>query len=137
MMRHLAVVSDSAERASALKVRFADFFATEFVHVDALADSSPGELTFVEINLRDAARVSTLKTWRRRRPANGRAVFSVNPESHHESIQAYAIGATDIFPRPVDGAVLLRKLSRGASSAVTDLFDSGIEYFSDISASLK
>src|ERR671910_844293 len=91
----IAVISDSDVRASALRLRLAEFFATDVFHPGALSDDTgPGAFTFVDINLRDVAHVAKLKRWLKRRPTHGQVIFTVKRGSRHESIQAYAIGAT-------------------------------------------
>ncbi|MEX2127252.1 MAG: HD domain-containing phosphohydrolase [Xanthobacteraceae bacterium] len=136
-MNRIAVISDSAGRANDLKVRLAGFFEAEFFHLDGLPDAAPGEFTFVDINLRDPARVSSLKRWLKRRPANAQVIFGVIRESHLESIQAYAIGATGLFPRPVDGRLLSWKLSGGISSIARNSGESENGSCESISASVN
>jgi putative nucleotidyltransferase with HDIG domain len=114
--KRIAVVSDCPAHAGELKLHLADLFHARFLHLDELAGAEPGEFIFVDVNLRDAARVSSLKRWLERRPKHGQAIFAVNRGSRLESIQAYAIGATDVLARPVDGKLLRRKLSGGLIS---------------------
>jgi putative nucleotidyltransferase with HDIG domain len=109
--KRIAVVADSAEHVGALKLRLANFFHAQFLHSDELSAAEPAELVFVDVNLRDAARVSCLKRWLERRPRHGQAIFGINRGSRIESIQAFAIGATDVLPRPVDGKLLRWKFS--------------------------
>jgi hypothetical protein len=73
--QRVSVISDSAEHAGDLALRLGDLFQLEFFHPDELSGAGPGELTFVDINLKDAARVSTLKRWLERRPKHGQAIF--------------------------------------------------------------
>jgi len=131
--QRVAVISDSLEHAGDLALRLGDLFQLEFFHPDELSGAGPGELTFVDINLKDAARVSTLKRWLERRPKHGQAIFGINRGSRHESIQAYAIGATDVLPRPVDGELLLLRFSGGSSSFATHSVQSTRESFAGIS----
>src|SRR5262245_512931 len=108
-MKRLAVIADSADHARALELRLADHFDAECHPLSALAGAEPGERTFVDVDLKDAAQVANLKSWLKRRPAHGQVIFAVNRGSRHEAIQAYAIGATDVVPRPVDGRLLRHK----------------------------
>jgi putative nucleotidyltransferase with HDIG domain len=133
-MNRITVISDSVEWASDLKVRLAQYFETECFHLDKLPDVVLGEFTFVDINLIDPAQISRLKRWLKRRPKNGQVIFGVNRGSHLESVQAYAIGATDLFPRPVDGKLLRWKLSGGISSIAKSSAGSASEFCEDISA---
>jgi putative nucleotidyltransferase with HDIG domain len=113
----IAVVSDCPAHAGELKLRLADLFPAKFLYPDELSGAEPGEFIFVDVNLRDAARVSSLKHWLKRRPKHGQAIFAINRGSHLESIQAYAIGATDVLARPVDGKLLRWKFSTGLSNS--------------------
>lgn len=115
-MQRLTVISGSVERASELKARLAPYFETECLHVDRLPDAAPGEFTVVDLNLTDPAQISSLKHWLKRRPENGQVIFGVNRGSHIESVRAYAIGATDLLPRPVEGQHLWSKLVGGTSA---------------------
>jgi putative nucleotidyltransferase with HDIG domain len=126
-MKRVAVISDCGERTRDLELRLADFFHADFHLLDELPDAGPEELTFVDINLRDVAQVARLKRWLNRRPKHGQAIFGINRGSHHESIQAYAIGATDVVPRPVDGRLLLHKFSGRACAAEIGSFRSNGE----------
>lgn len=112
-MKRIAVISDSAQHAGVLKLRLGALFAAEFFRLDELSHAEPGEFTFVDVDLRDAAQVANLKGWLARRPTHGKAIFGINRGSRHESIQAYALGATDVLPRPIDGKRLWQKFFTG------------------------
>jgi putative nucleotidyltransferase with HDIG domain len=112
-MNRIAVISDTAEGARGLAARLAEFFETESFPLDGLPQAAPGELTLVDVDLRSPDKVLSLKNWLKRRPAGGQVIFSINKESHVESIQAYATGATDVVRRPVDARLLAWKLSGG------------------------
>src|SRR5262245_27502687 len=114
-MDRITVISDSVGLASDHAARLARYFETECFQVSELPAAAPGELGFIDIDLRDAAQVSSLRGWLRRRPTNGQVIFGVNQDSHVETIQAYAIGATGLVSRPIDGNLLSRKLSGGRS----------------------
>jgi hypothetical protein len=57
--KRIAVVSDCPVHAGELKLRLADFFHAKFLHPDELSGAEPGEFIFVDVNLMDAARVSS------------------------------------------------------------------------------
>jgi len=115
-MNSVKVVADSAERASELKSRLAGFFAAEYLSLEALRRSKPGKFTVVDIDLRHPAQVNSVRRWLKARPLGGEVVVSVDYASHLESVQAYAIGATCLMPRPLDGQWLHRKISCVRSS---------------------
>ena len=115
-MIRVAIISDTIERAGEVAARMANYFEAERFALDGLPDAAPGELTLVDINLRDPGKVSDLKTWLKRRPAIGRVIFAINRDSHVDSVQAYAVGATDIVGRPVNARLLAWQLSGGIGS---------------------
>jgi putative nucleotidyltransferase with HDIG domain len=133
-MNRITVISDSVEWASDFKASLTQYFETACFHLDELPDAVLGEFTFVDINLIDPAQVSNLKRWLERRPTNGRIIFGVNRESHLQTMQAYALGATDLLPRPVDGRLLWWQLSGGLSSIAKNPAESVSEFCEDISA---
>ena len=51
-----------------------------------------------------------LKEWLRCKPANAKAIFLTDRQSHLQDARAHALGATDILHRPVNGRELLNML---------------------------
>ncbi len=127
-MSRITVISDSVDWASDLKARLAQYFEAECFHLDELPNTALSEFTFVDIDLIDPEKVSSLKHWLKRRPANGQVIFGVNRKSHLQTMQAYAAGATDLFPRPIDGRLLWWKLSGGLSSIAKNSAGSASEF---------
>jgi putative nucleotidyltransferase with HDIG domain len=72
-----------------------------------------GELTVVDINLKNWSKLPRLMRWLTRRPTNGQVIFGVDQRSYFESTQAYAAGATGLVPRPLDGQRLATMLAAG------------------------
>jgi putative nucleotidyltransferase with HDIG domain len=117
-MKPIAVVTDSVERAAQLKARLRDLLATEFFRLDELPIVPAGEATLVDIDLRDPQQTSQLKHWSQGRPPSEKLILAVDRDCHRDVIQAHALGATDLLPRPVDGRLLSWKLSSGAGAIV-------------------
>jgi putative nucleotidyltransferase with HDIG domain len=117
LMKRVAVITDSAERAARLKARLNGFLEAEFFQLDEPPDTLP-RATLVDINLRDPGQTSQLKLWSQRRPASEELVVAVDRDCHRDAIQAYAMGATDLMPRPIDGRLLSWKLSREVGAIV-------------------
>jgi putative nucleotidyltransferase with HDIG domain len=117
-MHRLTIIAESTECGHDLERRLGQFFETRSFALDQLPAAAPGEFTLIDINLRDPAHVANLKAWLKRRPEEARSIFAVSRESHLESIQARAVGATDTTFRPVDARALAWKLSR-APDAMT------------------
>ena len=135
-MNRITLVAESANRVDDLKAELAQYFEAECLCLGELPESAPGEFTFVDVNLRDTAKIPSLKRWLARRPTNGRVIFGVNQKSHVESIQAFAIGATDLLSRPIDGRRLSMMLSAGSKSIAKDSAAAASEACEGIAASL-
>ena len=103
--------------------QLAGLFEIEFNDVANIGSSRPGPYTVIDMDLSDAAQIATLKEWLSRKPEGAKVVFCTDKGSHLQDTRAYAIGATDVLHRPIDGRALLAKLwgevsvmSPGASS---------------------
>lgn len=117
-MNCITVITDAGERASNFQTQFARHFQTECVHPESLPKAAPGQFTLIDIDVRNPKWVSTLKLWLERRPACSHVIFGVNRKKPIESIQAYALGATDVICRPVDARLVVWKLSGGPGAIV-------------------
>ena len=115
-MSAVKVVADSAERVDHLKACLDGLFAADYLSLEQLHSSRPGKFTVVDIDLRDPAHVNNVRHWLKARPSGGEIVVSVDHASHFESVQAYAIGATCLMPRPLNAQWLQRKVTRTRSS---------------------
>jgi len=116
-MQRVTVVSDSIKAANAIAASLADSFRTDAVDLHALPAVAPGECTLVDVSLRDPRHFSELRRWLRRKPENAQIIFCVDRQSHLQAVRAYAIGATGLLPRPIDGAALARKLAERSADA--------------------
>ena len=108
-MSRLSIISDTLLRARHLGGELAGVFDTQYLSLDSFSDAEPTEFTIGDVNL-DCAHISDLKVWLKRRPRNGKVIFLVDKGSHHQAVQANAIGATEVLPRPIKGKTLLKKL---------------------------
>jgi len=115
-MRAVKVVADSAERAGDLKTRLAGFFAAEYLSLDKLRESEPGTFTVIDIDLHHPAQVNSIRHWLKARPSGSEVVVSIDRASHFESVQAYAMGATCLMRRPLNGQWLHRRIFYKRSS---------------------
>ena len=108
-MNRLFIVSDSAQRAKSLGSKLAGIFDTQLVTPDDIPGTEPSCFTVCDANV-DIARIPGLRLWLKRRPKNGKIVFAVDKGSRIQAVQAYAIGATDLLQRPIEGKSLLTTL---------------------------
>jgi len=115
-LNQINVVTDSDDGGSVFETQLEPHFAVACLHPDDLPAAAPGRFTLVDVNLRDAARVSGLKQWLERRPDDSHVVFGVNRQRPVESVQAYAVGATDVICKPIDPRMIIWKFSTGADA---------------------
>jgi putative nucleotidyltransferase with HDIG domain len=136
-MNRITIVAESVTCVDDLKVELAPYFEVECLCLNELRETPPGEFTFVDVNLKDPAKISSLKRWLVRRPTNGQVIFGVNQKSRLESTQAFAVGATGLLPRPVDGRRLSMMLSTGNRSIAKNPADPASETCEGIAASVS
>ena len=91
-------------------------FKIEFRQLEDLAYEAPGQYTVFDLDLREASQIASLKEWLKAKPHGAKVVFLVDNGSRIQETRAYAIGATDVLHRPIDGRRLLAKLWSEASS---------------------
>ncbi len=129
-MSTLTIVSDAFEFADALQRILPDTIVLSRYQPSGLPDTGPGAMTIVDANLRDPATVGYLKAWLKGGTAGGEVAFFVDRRSAADPIQALALGATCVLPRPVEAAAVAHKIASRAgglcdrpSIAVDAFFD--------------
>jgi putative nucleotidyltransferase with HDIG domain len=106
----LFVVCDSIRDAQSVRRQLDGVFKTVSIPVYGLREAGPpGPYTLIGTDLGDLPHISDIRHWLRQKPKGAKVVFITNRTSRRETLQAYAIGATDIVHRPFDGRTLLRK----------------------------
>jgi putative nucleotidyltransferase with HDIG domain len=120
MMGHLSIVADSTDSAVHISRQVAGIFATRTFVRDRLPLAKPTKSTIIDIDLKNSAHFSDLKLWLEKRPKGGKVIFAVERGISGETVQAFALGATDVVDRPIDGRVLLTKLFGDIGSLFDD-----------------
>ena len=111
-MQSIAVISSSQSRLAALRLLLSRHFEADYVELDALPSIRPGQVTILDIDLRQTMQVHAIKIWLAARPANAQVLVGIDDKaSYLEVTQACAIGATSVIPRPFDGARLHRAVT--------------------------
>jgi putative nucleotidyltransferase with HDIG domain len=105
----LSIIADTVDDAKHIGRQLAGFFEPHLFPRHNLPRVKPDKYTIVDIDLEDASHLPDLRHWLNLRPKGGKAIFAVEPGIRHQSAQAYAIGATDLVRRPIDGKLLLSK----------------------------
>jgi putative nucleotidyltransferase with HDIG domain len=108
-MESLSIISDSAYRAETIGSQLHGVFETHLILLDEIPDSPPTQFILCDVNL-DSAHIPALKHWLQRRPKKGKIILAVDKGSRFQAVQASALGATDLLPRPVEGKAVLKEL---------------------------
>ena len=111
-MDRLSIISDSVHWAEYIGGQVAGIFQTQSYCRHDLACAMPAKYTVVDIDLEDSSHLPELRVWLKCRPKNGKTIFAVDRGVRHQTVQAYAIGATDVVDRPVDRKALLTNFDR-------------------------
>src|SRR4051812_13377915 len=99
-MNQLSIIADSVEDAGHVGRQLTGIFEAHVFHRRSFSTVRPNEHTIVDIDLTDNSQLSTLRSWLRQRPTNGKVIFAVEQGVRRQALQAFAIGATDLMPRP-------------------------------------
>jgi len=133
-MERIMIVADTGDMADGLTQRLPQSIAIERAHTDDLPDSGPGAMTVVDVDLRNRALVERLKPWLKGGVMQGQVAFCVDRGSRLEPIQAYALGATCILPRPIDPDLIAEKIRCGVGQLCQGPGQTADEFFEYISA---
>jgi len=109
-MNRLLIIVDAYGDSEAIQRQVGDIFELRFLSLNNIRGMAPEPHLVFDIDLRDGAHLLEVKKWLKWMPKDGKAIFVVDKTSRAEKIQAYALGATDIIHRPINGKVLLKSL---------------------------
>jgi len=106
----IAVVAETGDIANALNQRLGPIMPVADYRVADLPESGPPPMAIIDVDLRDRETVDRLKVWLKSGLTDQQVAFCVNRRSGLEPIQAYALGATCVLPRPLDVAFIANKI---------------------------
>jgi putative nucleotidyltransferase with HDIG domain len=131
----LLVVCESLREVQSVRRQLEGVFKTVPVPVNRLREAGPpGPYTLIGANLGDLGRISDIRDWLRKKPKGAKVVFITKKTSRLETLQAYAIGATDLVHRPFEGKMLLRKLYGDFAALAGSAADFSTEGFPGVAA---
>ena len=140
-MNRLSIISDSSCRAENIDSQLHGVFEIQLFSLDEIPDSPPTQFTVCDVNL-ESPHIPALKRWLKRRPNNGKIVLAIDKGSRFQAVQASALGATDLLPRPIEGKLLLKELlgdieslASGPSAAASSGVAAGVVALQSIFAS--
>jgi putative nucleotidyltransferase with HDIG domain len=106
-VERLSIISDTADGAENLVRQLSGLFETRLLPRHDLPRTMPDRHTIVDVDLGDGPHLIDLRLWLNRRPKGGKAIFAVEPGVRRQVAQAYAVGATHLVHRPIDGQSVL------------------------------
>ncbi len=118
-MSDLQIVAASTDRASRVARDIAEYLSTRILLAHELPQAPPDSDVVVDVDLDKGCEFAGLKAWLRRRPRDRKAIFAVDRANRHQTVQAYALGATSVVWRPLDRKPILDALL-GAHAALLD-----------------
>jgi putative nucleotidyltransferase with HDIG domain len=120
MARLPIVITDSVDRAEYIGRQVAGIFQTQSFSRHDLPRTKPAKYNIVDIDLEDSSHFPELRLWLDGRPKDAKALFALERDVRHQTVQAYALGATDVLDRPVGREALLAKLFGDMGSLIGD-----------------
>ncbi len=135
-MYQLTVIADLRANTDVLRKQLAGIFDIDLQPLEEAFRAAPGAATVFDIDLRDELSLLKLKCWLGRKAANAKAIFLIDKSSHLQQARAYALGATDVLHRPIDGRELLTKLWGDVTSLSSDPGNAAIRKSPAVSAAI-
>ena len=120
MTQRLCVLTDSAGKQAALRGRLGGAFDLEFVEIGPSSELLPVPHLLIDIDLRTSSRLRELKDWLGRKKTRARILVAIDKGSHSQTIQARALGATDVVQRPIDANSVMNRLSIHRANPIDD-----------------
>src|SRR5215831_2896084 len=122
-MNQLSIFIDAKTRTDAIQRQLADVFDLRFRSLDQIKGMAPEPYLVFDIDMRDGRHLVETKAWLKRKPKDSKVVFVIDEASRSEKVQAQALGATDVIPRPIDGKALLTLLWGNFDALAADTAD--------------
>ena len=108
--QHITLIADTLAGRQDLRDQLTGVIDAEFQTLERALRSPPEASIVLDIDLAKELHLQEVKTWLLRKPAKARAIFAVDKASHLQHARAFALGATDILPRPFVARELLKVL---------------------------
>jgi putative nucleotidyltransferase with HDIG domain len=119
-MIRLSYIVDATTTTETIQHLVGDVFELRLFSVDSIQHLTLEPYLVFDISLDGGNNLLEMKEWLKRRPKGTKTVFVVDKTSRAEKVQAYALGATDIIHRPINGKALLTTLLGDFDSLALD-----------------
>ena len=117
-MRQLTILS-SDKQAYGLRNQLAGVFAVRWLATEDVAHQNQDPFVLVDIDLDDVTCIDLVRRWLELRPKQSTTIFAVDKCSRIQTVQAYAVGATDVVYRPISRSTLLNKWLESQAASQT------------------
>jgi putative nucleotidyltransferase with HDIG domain len=108
--QHITLIAETLAGHQDLSDQLNGVIDVEFQALGHALRSPPGPSIVLDIDLAKELHLQQVKAWLLRKPAQARSIFVVDKASHLEHARAFALGATDILPRPFTARELVKVL---------------------------
>src|SRR5450631_4447848 len=129
-MERISIIGNTGVHSDDLIRRFEGILEIVFKPLESALDTMPGQYTVIATDLNDSSQLARLKTWLTLKSKEAKVIFVTDKASHLQDVRAYAVGATDVIHRPLEGRKLLAALWGGVGSLATDPSNSAVQEFS-------
>ena len=120
MSNRLPVVTDAETKRDAIRRELGASFDLAFLELGDVEGALREPCLLFDIDFRDNRRLLDLKTHLKRKPQQTRTIFVTDRTSRAQTIQAQALGASEIMHHPLDPKALAGKVAGGFDPALSD-----------------
>jgi len=120
MPNRLSVFTDAEQKRDAIRRELGGSFSLTFLELGEVEGALREPCLLFDIDLKDNRRLLDLKQRLKRKPQQTRTIFVTDRSSRLQTIQAQALGASDVVHHPLDAKTLAGKVSGGFDPSLGD-----------------
>jgi putative nucleotidyltransferase with HDIG domain len=119
-MQTLCIVTDRPSKAAEIRRRLDGIFDLHCLDFDQIRAIEPARHLLIDVDFGRGGRALAAKEWLGRKPKDAKIIVAIDRTSHLQSIQATALGATDVLHRPLNRDALMRMFRGEVEAAWAD-----------------
>jgi putative nucleotidyltransferase with HDIG domain len=120
MSNRLSVITDAEPKRDKIRRELGESFELTFLGLDEVRGALREPCLLFDIDFSDNRRLLDLKDFLRRKPKDTRTIFVTDRSSRAQTIQAQALGASEVMHHPLDAKTLAGKVSGGFDPSLGD-----------------
>jgi putative nucleotidyltransferase with HDIG domain len=136
-MHQLLIVGNDRADAAELTRQLTSFFQLEFQELGPVLDLRAARDILIQIDLDRRDQLLSLNHSLKRKAKGAKIIIAIDKGSRLQEARAFALGATDIIERPLDGMGLLAKFAGGQPTLITLPSFNGSELAPSIAAATE